>query len=147
MRVSDARLACIGSGCEARFVCNGHLQVGPHLLGSEVKGDRYFAGKHDADVNEDFLFRHDSWTRQVACCPDCSRWHIESRTGPKISRCLNEALSQPRCCLQLVVIGFDYTWKKHSQSSSVNPCVTRRSLLGWSVGQSMQRRTSGWAWQ
>jgi hypothetical protein len=49
-----------------------------------------FAEKDDADVIEDILSKHDSWTRHVFRCPVCSRMYIQRQPGAGDFRCYDE---------------------------------------------------------
>jgi hypothetical protein len=48
------------------------------------------AEKDDADVIEDILSRHDSWTRHVFRCPMCGRIYIQREPGTDDFRCYDE---------------------------------------------------------
>lgn len=48
------------------------------------------AEKHDADVIEDILSRHDAWTRQVFRCPVCGRLYVQREPRGDDFRCYDE---------------------------------------------------------
>ena len=49
------------------------------------------AENDDADVIEDILSKHDSWTRHVFRCPICGRMYIQTRPGVDDFRCYEES--------------------------------------------------------
>ena len=52
-----------------------------------------FAEKDDADVVEDILSTHDSWTRHVYRCPICGRLYVQKKPGVDEFRCYSEEAS------------------------------------------------------
>ena len=51
------------------------------------------ADKEDADVIEDILSHHDSWTRHVFRCPICGRLYIQTQSRVDDFKCYEEAPS------------------------------------------------------
>ncbi len=51
------------------------------------------ADKDDADVIEDILSKHDSWTRHMIRCPICGRIYIQRQPGVEYFRCYEEESS------------------------------------------------------
>ena len=52
--------------------------------------------KDDADVIEDILSKHDSWTHHMFRCPICGRVYIQRQPGLDLYQCYSEEPNDPR---------------------------------------------------